>query len=352
MRWYGAASVPSGNNPSSSRYISNTPLAPDAEIATATASVEISQAPEVTAAAEAETASATAAAAETTAESSASKGGKMRAQKQTAGSWIKAHMPYIRSHKSAVTAAAVQPGSSVLETPERTVAAAAAAEDVPSLTAAIAAVEQALTGRVSPSGRVIAPGGRVSPADSTHSTDSAAAHAAAASMARAAVEAVVARAAAEAALEEVAQEQKMRQSASAILVGAGGGFVNAERDSADDARLLQQIRSALAAGSSGALPEVVTAGGAAVMTPDSGGGKVALEEYMRPPASISIDAPAEKVRILPSFASALASCCCGQGAMCGPATCCCCKMLPRLLHFENETLLHPECRSAVTAALM
>lgn len=286
VRWYGAASVPSGNNPSSSRYISTAALTEELAVSsteiTAMTVVPLDDGPTDnadqvdTTAIEAETATA---AAPTTADMRISRAQKKAANRQTAGSWFRAHMPSIRSHKSAVVAAAAQPGNSILETPETTDT-VAAAEGVPSLTAAISAVQQALSGRVSP-------GGRVSPAKSHHSTESAAANAAAASMARAAVEAVVARAAAEAALEEVAQEHKNREasaskSGSPTSVSAGKGTLSVKQDNPDDAQLLQQIRTALAAGAT-----TVISGPAAET--------VEIEEYMRPPASISIDPTAGKV---------------------------------------------------------
>jgi hypothetical protein len=95
-------------------------------------------------------------------------------------------MPHIRSRTAAIAAAAAQPGTSVLATPESLSAAATAA--------AAAAAESTVSRRSSSRS--------ASPAGSAKSSESAAAQAAAASLAREAVKAVVARAAAEAAAED------------------------------------------------------------------------------------------------------------------------------------------------------
>jgi hypothetical protein len=171
VRWYGAASVPQGNNPNSSRYVSTYTPPPPAADAAAAAAVATASCDAGTSAAAGVSSVAAAKRAEKT-----SSGG--------ASGWIKAHIPHIRSRAAAVAAAAAQPGSSALATPESLAVAAVGS-----------AASAAAAGRRSSSRSV-------SPAGSAVSSESAAAQAAAASLAREAVKAVVARAAAEAAAEE------------------------------------------------------------------------------------------------------------------------------------------------------
>ncbi|KAF8064545.1 Ank3 [Scenedesmus sp. PABB004] len=256
VRWYGAASVPSGNNARSRRYVSAFEAA--APVGTAAAGAGAGDA--LRASTSSEAAGAAIAAAAQAAQARAGGGG-----------WLKA----LRSRPAAVAAAAAAPGSSALTAPEDR---AAPAADGPAAAEPPAA----------------------SPAGSARSGESAAAHAAAVSMAHQAVQAVVERAAVEAALEQLKASQGGAQGETAAIggpppAGAPAAAPGAARLSADDAALLQQIRTALSAGgddvaasrrgSSAASPLPATAA-------EVDEEEVRLEQFLRQPASISCDAPA------------------------------------------------------------
>lgn len=176
VRWYGAASVPQGNNPTSSRYVSSYTPQPPADAAAAAAAATASCDAGANTAGIGSNPVAAATSSKRAERASSSSGGG-------AGGWIKAHMPHLRSRAAAVAGAAAQPGSSAVTTPESLAAAAGSS-------ATAAAASHKSSSRAA------------SPAGSAVSSESAAMQAAAASLAREAVKAVVARAAAEAAAED------------------------------------------------------------------------------------------------------------------------------------------------------
>jgi hypothetical protein len=189
VRWYGAASVPQGNNPNSSRYVSTYTPPPPADD-TATDAVAIASCDAGTSAAAAAAGSGSVGATTRAQKAAAKRAERASSSGGGASGWIKAHMPHIRSRTAAVAAAAAQPGTSGLATPESLSAAATAAAAAAESAAAAAAASRRSSSR------------SASPAVSAKSSESAAAQAAAASLAREAVKAVVARAAAEAAAED------------------------------------------------------------------------------------------------------------------------------------------------------